>query len=540
MKRTPLRPILSILLCIPLLLSSFSAVSADEVTDIYTVEDLMNMKNDRSASYRLQADLDLSGVDWVPFAFSGNFDGGGHTLLNLTVSQVGSDIADTVDGNNKTYETHFAGLFSVLRGADIYDLNLLGVDISIQSDDHCFLGALSGFMDSCYISGVTVKEARLTLETSGIMVGVGGLVGFGFGTIENCDVTSTLVFNDTDPSTMCEEFMGGLLSCGNAWIDQCSVTVNGYDSCTGYVHNGGLMGMFYQYNSAHDIGAIYNSEVHGAIHFFEDNPDRRAYCMAYVGEPLTMVDPSGCSFVFEADEIWDYSKPLYPEQCEEPSITTRTISVSCTDEYGFGYTRHTCETCEYSYRDSFTLPQHGETVWSDMSQPQEGVDGLRVLTCQKCGTVLDTEVIPALPIHVHTESEPRITQEATYFQEGTWEVICEECGELLSTGTTPPLTKANQILLSAETLELNYKDTATLSAQLLPSDALNTGYSWSSSNEEVATIDENGNITALGRGTTYITCLSDDTFAASQCEVTVSYTFGQWIIMTILFGWLWY
>ena len=80
-------------------------------------------------SYTLNADLDLSSVvEWTPIgntsnAFTGSFDGGGHTISGLTITA----------GN-------YVGLFGYISGATIKDLNLSGVSISATTH----AGALAG------------------------------------------------------------------------------------------------------------------------------------------------------------------------------------------------------------------------------------------------------------------------------------------------------------------------------------------------------------------------------------------------------------
>lgn len=61
-----------------------------------------------------------------------------------------------------------------------------------------------------------------------------------------------------------------------------------------------------------------------------------------------------------------------------------------------------------------------------------------------------------------------------------------------------------------------------------------------SSNPKVATVDEKGNVTATGKGTATITAASKDGKASAECKVTVKYTWWQWIIIIVLFGWIWY
>ena len=43
------------------------------------------MAEDPAGRYALGCDVDMTGADWPPFAFSGELDGRGHAVLNLRV-----------------------------------------------------------------------------------------------------------------------------------------------------------------------------------------------------------------------------------------------------------------------------------------------------------------------------------------------------------------------------------------------------------------------------------------------------------------------
>ena len=67
--------------------------------------------------------------------------------------------------------------------------------------------------------------------------------------------------------------------------------------------------------------------------------------------------------------------------------------------------------------------------------------------------------------------------------------------------------------------------------------------SFASSNPKVVKVDENGNIYAAKRGSATITCTVTDSngnTVSDTCKVTVKYSFGQWLIKILLFGWIWY
>ena len=131
-------------------------------------------------SYRLTADIDLSGADWTPIPFSGTLDGDGHTIYNLTLRRPGEETAECRDGNNIPYDAHYAGLFSVAKNASVRDLQLRGVYAEVESEDNCFVAALAGYAYDLTAENVSV-EGRLRLYANGKIVGVGGMIGFGSG-----------------------------------------------------------------------------------------------------------------------------------------------------------------------------------------------------------------------------------------------------------------------------------------------------------------------------------------------------------------------
>ena len=73
------------------------------------------------------------------------------------------------------------------------------------------------------------------------------------------------------------------------------------------------------------------------------------------------------------------------------------------------------------------------------------------------------------------------------------------------------------------TFALNTGASATLSYTVLPSNATNKTLSWTSSNTNVATVDQNGHVTSIAAGTTIITAAATDTSnVSSSCTVNVS------------------
>lgn len=78
------------------------------------------------------------------------------------------------------------------------------------------------------------------------------------------------------------------------------------------------------------------------------------------------------------------------------------------------------------------------------------------------------------------------------------------------------------IKVSPDTLTLTKKDeTAQLTAEVTPSYADNKRVTWQSSDEKVATVDENGKVTAVGNGTAEITVTTEDGKITTSIMITV-------------------
>ncbi len=83
--------------------------------------------------------------------------------------------------------------------------------------------------------------------------------------------------------------------------------------------------------------------------------------------------------------------------------------------------------------------------------------------------------------------------------------------------------KVTDVSLDKTSLDLEVGDSETLTATITPSDATNQKVTWTSSNTNVATVDENGKVTAVGAGTATITATAaDGSGEFATCEVTVT------------------
>ena len=399
--------------------------------EINTYEELLQIGQNPQGSYILMNDIDMAGLLWEPVDFEGVFDGGGHALLNLKAETVGQGQADTYDGNYKVYETYFAGLFSTLKDAEVSNLNLVNLQIEVETDVPCFIGGIAGYSENSTVRDCRI-QGRLELRAHDRMFGVGGIVGYGSGLIERTDADVTLICIDTDAGTRDEQFMGGAYAAGYLDVNECSVTIDGYDSDHGYVHNGGLVGMymFYPKGTVYE-GRITDNTVQGRITFFEDNTDRRAYCKEYVGEVMNWnFKNSGNSAAFERNEVYDYTADLRPDMCVDATYTQTVTEPGCDT---FGYTTVKCDGCGYTYTDFYTLYQHSVEEWTVVQSPTLTSTGVQRGACVRCGAVLEEEV-PMLKY----EEQPASTEPPDSMESGTTGVSDEEGpGSAAEDGTLP-------------------------------------------------------------------------------------------------------
>ena len=198
--------------------------TAEDPWQIATAEQLDRVRDDLKAHYILTEDIDLSGYEnWIPigafqslsdapedsevphpdFAFTGTFDGAGHTIANLTVSceaPMGAGLFGCASGTESGAASigHFT-----LKDVNVSGFYLVGGAVGLQ------------FM-SCSVTDIhLVGENHLTG-----MQGIGGIVGTGFDLISDCSVTANITVSGDDGAC------AGLIAGGTTMssIKNCEVT----------------------------------------------------------------------------------------------------------------------------------------------------------------------------------------------------------------------------------------------------------------------------------------------------------------------------
>lgn len=102
--------------------------------------------------------------------------------------------------------------------------------------------------------------------------------------------------------------------------------------------------------------------------------------------------------------------------------------------------------------------------------------------------------------------------------------------------------------VSANDMTINYKETAAIKLVIDADEGVEYTVSFSSSKPSVVSVDNNGNVTSnktsgFTQGSATITVTVTDSngnTVTDTCTVTVQFTWWQWLIKIVLFGWIWY
>ena len=164
-------------------------------------------------------------------------------------------------------------------------------------------------------------------------------------------------------------------------------------------------------------------------------------------------------------------------------------------------------------------------------------EGFTTYTCP-CG---DSYVDDYVDETGHAPGEWVVTVPATSLTDGTKVLKCSVCTAVLDTQSISRFGSVNGV--SIDNLSMQYKTSSTFAPVIVADNGVEYSVIYSSSDPSVASVDENGNVYAAGKGTAEITCTVTDEYgnvASDTATVEVKYVWWQWIIVILLFGWIWY
>ena len=241
--------------------------------------------------------------------------------------------------------------------------------------------------------------------------------------------------------------------------------------------------------------------------------------------------------------------------------TGTVVAPTCTTE---GYTGYKCKNCKDIKKEDI-VPALGHTYgdWTVTSAPTCTEAGSRERVCTVCDELtanhIQVETISALG-HSYEETVVAPTYEAG----GYTLHKCTVCGDEYKDSETEALPdKVASVLFRAQdsaeeanegiVYVLNYGDTYTLdpivksmkNANVVNDPTFVKSVVYTSNNESIATVDENGLITATGSGalstnpdkkTALITCTVTDAEGneyTATCNIKVKFSIGDWLKIII-------
>jgi len=168
------------------------------------------LKSGQKIYFKLAADVDMTGEDWIPvnsvspFDLAVDFNGNGHTITGLTSN------ADV-----------YPSFFGVLVGS-VYDVTFVNPRIDVGSSVAGFLAGVAGTAaEGATVKNVTVKG--LTVNCSGKTTGLGGLVGSAIGSAFT-NVSVDVKFVDADGDGTMPSAVGG-------FVGQCLTAASTFTGC---------------------------------------------------------------------------------------------------------------------------------------------------------------------------------------------------------------------------------------------------------------------------------------------------------------------
>ena len=239
--------------------------SENDPFQISTVAQLESIQDKPDSLYYVLAnDIDLAGIEWTPMVyFSGVLDGQGHSIKNMTITELSDLCLDTGT------RSHYVGLFqksdtrwvhsstgswrkeaSVIRNLNLEDVNI-ALDLAPSENPILlYIGALSasttdynntsnGNFENCTVSGsISINDN----SKNSLHLNVGGLIGYAgreYCSIASC--TSDIAITVHSDDTTYTKYVGGLVG-HNGYLHSCTSRSNITLSGAAQIYCKGIVG----------------------------------------------------------------------------------------------------------------------------------------------------------------------------------------------------------------------------------------------------------------------------------------------------------
>ncbi len=495
--------LLTAALCAALLCVGAGASPADsdttDVIEIDTAEELRQIGTDGyplSGSYLLTADIDLGGSGgspWTPIGtssthFTGTFNGGGNTISGLYIDNTNSD---------------YQGLFGYVgTGGTVQNLTVSG---TVSGD--LYVGGVVGY------NAGTVENCANTSDVTGTGSGTstyaGGVVGYNNGgTVTNCYNTGSVTGRGI------HTYVGGIVGINYATLTHCYNT----GSVSGNNQVGGVAGgnsSSATLTRCYNTGSVSGNNQVGGVAGYNTSTVTNCYYLDTTASTgigsnsgtATNVT-SKTSPQFSSGEVaWrlQNGQAEGSGQVWGQTIGTDTAPVFTTD----GSKQVIQLTMQYNPIEGDTPVPIGDGYDYYNYNTDDSLNGSWSLRYELPDTF---EGIPqGMTVDYWTlESSSSLGEPGGYFQINR--------DDTLTATLTKATIPATGVTLSPATLFLHPEDAAALTATVTPNDTTDS-LAWTSSDPTVATVDQNGVVTAVAPGQATITAQAGT--ASATCTVTV-------------------
>ncbi len=359
-----------------------------------------------------------------------------------------------------------------------------------EAGDHAYIGGVCG--NNYGTIGNSYNTGEVTVTVTGDMTFVGGVCGSNSGTIEKSYNTGEVTVTVTVKIEGERIYVGGVCGNNNGTIkNSYNTDIVKVDDVNEYPAVGGVCG--------NNNGTVENSYNTGTV------TGRRVYVGGVCGENGFSGEIKNCYFL--------------------TGIATS----------GIGVDRGTATNVEAKEEDAFSSGEV-ECLLNGSQNPQpwgQGSNNMPVLTSNppkgvgyKIMVCVDV-VTPENTTKYYIAKGSKLNESAypsgyVFFEDDDYTTWIDTARKTYDVNTTIYATSpVTGIMLNKTALSLYVNDTETLTATVMPDTASKT-LNWSSSDDTVATVDQNGNVKAISRGEAVITAATiDGTDLKAECTVTV-------------------
>ena len=468
---------------------------------VSTASDLhaLTEMEEEDAYYLMTKDIDLtewieeqnSGDGWMPVggnnnAFTGTFDGGGHTVSGLWI-QTGS-------WNN-------GGLFAICAsGGTIRNLNVETVSGKTVYGTE-YSGGIAGR------NAGTIEQCTIKVDVSGNYAG--GITGKNTGMIEQCTITGTVSGS---------EYAGGIVGSNSGYVSSCRF-VGDVSSSASSSYAGGIAGWNESTVTVCKAeggvsSAAQSARVGGIVGYNCGSTSEVSDC-----ESLMAVEASGSSAYGGGVAGYNYGNVI---RClATGDVTGYSVAGMC----GYNFGADARVTACVAANRSITATKGGLRVLGGYSSGGQapGMEENYALKTMSVSVNGVPQVIYDDPLNGAAKTENVLKQTALY--EGmSWSM--DDIWRIDESNSFPYL-RTHVVMVSKVDIDMDdavmeVGDNVQFTATVLPEDASNSTVKWSSSKPEVAEVTEDGEVKALSVGTAVIKAVAADGSGASDsCRVTV-------------------